>query len=74
MFIWDFSALFALVLILCVGLVLTWWIVYNLNRDKQGGEDRIIEYFRQCHYCGYVYLDYFQNSPCRCPRCMSYHD
>ncbi len=74
MFIWDFNAIFAIALILGVGLVLTLWIIYTLNRDRQQKQETITEYFRHCLYCGYVYLDYFQSNPCRCPRCLSYHD
>ncbi len=75
MFIWDFSAIFAVVLILSLGLVLTMWMRYNSNRDhQQGVAEAVSEYFRQCHYCGYVYLDYARRDPCSCPRCLSYHD
>jgi hypothetical protein len=74
MFIWDFSAIFAVALILTVGLVLALWIRYNFYRDGQQVEGAILEYFRQCSYCGYVYLDYSKKSPCYCPRCLSYHD
>ncbi len=74
MFIWDFSAIFAVTLILSLGLVLTLWVRYNLNRDRQGLKETIVEYFRQCNYCAYVYLDYLRRTPCRCPRCLSYHD
>jgi hypothetical protein len=75
MFIWDFSALVAVILIIGVGLVLSLWIIYNLNRDKGAViEDSCIEFFRHCRYCGYVYLDYRRHEPCRCPRCASYHD
>ena len=74
MFIWDFSAIFAVGLILAIGVVLTLWVRYNLARDKQAAPEPVAEYFRQCHFCGYVYLDYFKKDPCRCPRCLSYHD
>jgi len=74
MFIWDFSAIFAVILILGVGLVLTLWMVYNLSRGQEGADDGVTDYFRHCRYCGYVYLDYHQSNPFRCPRCQSYHD
>ena len=75
MFVWDFSALFAVILVIGVGLVLGLWIAYNLNRDKNEVESISLEsYFMHCHYCGYVYLDYYQKKPCQCPRCLSYHD
>lgn len=75
MFIWDFGALFAVSLILSIGLVLTLWIRYNFKREAQEVVgDSVGDYFRQCNYCSYVYLDYFKKNPCRCPRCLSYHD
>lgn len=74
MFIWDFDAFFSISLILCVGLVLTFWLRYNLNRDRQQEQEKVVHYLKHCHYCGYVYLDYLVRSSCRCPRCLSYHD
>lgn len=74
MFVWDFSAIFAVALIFGVGLVLTLWITYNSYRDQQTSEDLVAQYFQQCRYCGYVYLDYLRRDPCCCPRCSSYHD
>lgn len=74
MFIWDFSAVFAVILFLFLGLVFALRLFYTLDRrpDLKGSRDW--PDFRQCRYCGYVYVDHFQRSPCRCPRCLSYHD
>ena len=74
MFIWDFAAIFAVGLIFLVGLVLALWIRYNSTRAGEQKQESVSTYFRHCHFCGYVYLDYAQKSPCRCPRCLSYHD
>jgi len=74
MFIWDFGALFAVVLILLLGLVFSLWLFYTLNRGLDFKESQEWADFRQCHYCGYVYMDHFKRNPCRCPQCLSYHD
>ncbi len=74
MFIWDFSAIFAVILIFGVGIVLTLWIIYTLNRQRQQSGEVIADFLRHCHYCSYIYLDYRKRVPCRCPRCKSYHD
>lgn len=76
MFIWGFDAIFAVTLILSIGLVLTFWILYNLNRDQEVAGQKVSEHLKHCQYCGYVYLDFFlsKKSACRCPRCLSYHD
>ena len=74
MFIWDYSALFAVVIIITLGVVFTAWMVYTCNRrlNFEGPVDWTE--FRQCHYCAHVYVDYLKRSPCRCPLCLSYHD
>ena len=74
MFIWDFSAYYAFILILGVGLVLAIWMVYNFNNDRNRKDESCLEYFRQCRYCAHVYLDYLIKEPYRCPRCHSYQE
>ena len=74
MFIWDFNAIFAVVVIVVLTLVFILRVIYTFNRDAYAARTAEWEQFRQCHYCGYVYMDYFKRSPCRCPRCLSYHD
>ena len=74
MFIWGFDAIFAVALILSIGLVLILWMLYNLNRDREMQQEKVSQYLKHCHYCGYVYLDFLLRSSCRCPRCLSYHD
>ena len=73
MFIWDFNAIFAVALILYLVIVLGVWMFYTLI-EKQYGSAKDAGYFRQCRYCGHVYLDYLMRNPCLCPRCLSYHD
>jgi hypothetical protein len=74
MFIWDYSAIFAVILIILLGIVFGMGVFYTLNRRLQAATSVEAAYFRQCHYCGYVYMDYLKREPCRCPRCLSYHD
>ena len=74
MFIWDFDALFAVALIFLVGLVLTFWIRYNLSRLKYNADQQVAAYVKHCQYCAYVYLDYRLKASSKCPRCMSYHE
>ena len=73
MFIWDFNAVFALAVISCLTLVLGPWIAYTF-KERAHPADKDAAYFRQCRYCGHMYLDYLQRDPCLCPRCHSYHD
>lgn len=74
MFIWDFNAIFAVVLIVLLSVVFTLRLVYTLNRRLDFKDSQQPADFRQCGYCGYVYMDYIKYEPCRCPRCLSYHD
>ncbi len=74
MFIWDFTALFAVWGFLFLTIVLLMWVFYTLRRAKPLAVFKDVENFRHCVYCGYVYLDYFKADVCRCPRCFSYHD
>ena len=74
MFIWDFSAIFAVVLIVSLGVVFAGWLFYTFNGPVENHEYRPQEHFRQCQYCGHVYMDYLKRAPCRCPQCLSYHD
>ena len=73
MFIWDFNAIFAVALILSLAIVLGVWMFYTF-RGQQDRRTQDAGYFRQCRYCGHVYLDYLMRNPCLCPRCLSYHD
>ncbi len=74
MFIWDFNVIFAIFLIVFIGLVIGWGIFYTLGRDKVSRGVLMEPYFKQCLYCGHTYLDYLKHDPSRCPRCKSYHD
>ncbi|MBI4309587.1 MAG: hypothetical protein HY591_04575 [Candidatus Omnitrophica bacterium] len=74
MFIWDYSAIFAVVIIVTLGVVFMAWVFYTCNRKLIFEEQALWEEFRQCHYCAYVYIDHLKRAPCRCPRCLSYHD
>ena len=74
MFIWDFTAVFAVILIVLLGVVFVLRLFYTLNRGLDFKESSPVEDFRQCGYCGYVYMDHLKRDPCRCPRCLSYHD
>jgi hypothetical protein len=71
MIIWDFSVITALTMILALGVVLGVWISYTFSKDPvgplAGGE-----FFRQCGFCSYLYLDYLKKNIGRCPRCGSY--
>lgn len=73
MIIWDFNVIVAFGMTLALGLVISVWVFYTLNR---GPEEipKNLEFFRQCLFCGYLYFDYFKKMPCRCPRCGSYQE
>ena len=71
MFIWDYSAIIALSLFILLAIVFVMRVFYTLKRGTEASE---AGYFRQCPYCGHVYMDFFLHSPCQCPRCLSYHD
>lgn len=73
MFIWDINALFAAALIIVLGIVFIKWMAYTFIKAK-GKQGVASSVFRQCHYCGYVYMDYLKRNPCKCTRCLSYHD
>ena len=73
MFIWDFNAFFAIAIILYLTVVLGFWVSYTFKEGHcRGIKD--VRYFRQCRYCGHVYLDHLLKNPCLCPCCSSYHD
>ena len=74
MFIWDFNAIFAIVLIVLLGIVFGMKMFYTLSRRLEFKALDQAASFRQCEYCGYVHMDYLNHSLCRCPRCMSYND
>ena len=74
MFIWDYNAIFAFFWIISMVLVFVLWVAYTLSRGKKEPDFAQVEFFRQCHYCGHVYLDYQMRNPCRCVRCLSYHE
>jgi hypothetical protein len=75
MFVWDFSAAFAVILIVLLGIVFGLWIAYTLSKKYLWVQElNDAQYFRQCRFCGYVYRDYFKRNPFRCPQCLSYHD
>ena len=73
MIVWDFNVIVALAITLSLGVVITLWLFYTINSGPQGSwTDR--EFFRQCGFCGYLYLDYLKKEPGNCPRCGSYQD
>ena len=74
MFIWDYSAIFAVLMILLMGVAIFGWIYYTLNRGAHAKGSIDSPFFRQCLYCAYVYMDFDKQSPCRCPRCLSFYD
>jgi hypothetical protein len=72
MIIWDFNVIVALGITLSLGVVIMGWVFYTLRRgDSEVLRDR--EFFRQCHFCSYLYFDYFKKVQEICPRCGSYH-
>jgi len=74
MFIWDFTAVFAVGAILMLTIVMSAWVIYTLNRSSPLVGFQVASNFRHCHYCGYVYFDYLKMHVNRCPQCLSYHD
>ena len=74
MFIWEYNAIFAVVVFLSFGVVFVLWVAYTLIRAGVEGEPKESVYFRQCPFCVYVYMDYYVRTPGHCPRCLSYHD
>ena len=73
MIIWDFNVIVAFGITLALGLVISAWVFYTLNRGPEEISNNL-EFFRQCVFCGYLYFDYFKKMPCRCPRCGSYQN
>jgi hypothetical protein len=73
-FVWDYTAFFSALILFLVGIVFAAWVSYTLSGNLKRNRVQEAEYFRQCQYCSHVYLDYLKRSPCRCPRCLSYHD
>ena len=74
MFIWDFNAVFTIGMISFLSVVLGFWMFYTFTEGGRYPAAKDAGYFRQCRYCGHVYLDHLSRNPCLCPRCASYHD
>ena len=72
MFIWDFTAIFAVWGVLLLSIVISMWVFYTLTRSQPLVGFTELENFEHCHYCDYIYLDYVKASVGRCPRCLSY--
>lgn len=74
MFIWDFTALFAVFVIVFLGIVLSMWMFYTLNVAKSPKIFNEGANFWNCKYCGHVFVEYVKRDILRCPRCLSYLD
>ena len=73
MIIWDFNVIIALAITISLGVVIVLWVFYTLSAGRTEVKSNR-EYFRQCGFCGYLYLDYFKKTPGHCPRCGSYQN
>ena len=73
MFKVDFSSAIAVFLMFDFVVVISLWLFYTYNKDKEA-DVCDSKYFRQCPYCCVVFFDYQKKVLCSCPQCKSLID